>query len=599
MRTRFRHYLKPNFRSESPRHILAFDTETEPDCQPDGTIRHALRFGWSCYLRQNGPGSWRSPVWKRFTTPLEFWSQIDERVQPKTTLYVFCHNTNFDLPVVQCFAQLKKLGWTLTRAVIDGPPTIVVFKEGTRKLVLLDTLNWWRVPLAELGKSVGFRKLPMPPPEASAARWDRYCRRDVEVLCRALRRWLDMLVTEDLGGFASTLAGQAMRTWRHKFMPAQVLIDTDARALPLARAAYLGGRCEIFRQGVIKGKVHGIDINSMYPAVMRGRLFPTQLIGFDDTSPERTFCRYRASSATVGKVLLHTQEPIYPRLIEDRLCFPVGTFWAALAGPELSYAVDHGHVLKFESVAVYQQRELFTDFVDYFYKARMSARAAGDTLLVFFFKILMNSLYGKFGQRGRIWEEAKQTFDLSPRAWVEYDVTTGITHRYRQLAGLIQEKREDSEAFESMPAIAAYVTSYARMELYRLIQLAGWNNVIYCDTDSLFLNDAGLEGVKDRLDSKQLGMAKHEWTSRKVHIRGLKDYSIGKKSKTKGVRKNATWLTDSELVQDGWSGLKGQLRAEDIDNAYTRPVRKHLSRRYTKGTIGQGGKVSPLVLNET
>lgn len=596
---RFAHYIRSNSRSETPRHILCLDTETTPDMQPDGSMRHRLSFGWWCYLRRDAPGKWRLPHWERFYSALSCWRSITELPAEHTTLYIFCHNTNFDLPVTRAFRTLRKLGWKMTRAVIDAPPTIIHFRRGTRKLVLLDTLNWWRVPLSELGESVGVAKLPMPAPDASREAWDIYCKGDVEILCRALIRWLDMLVSEDLGGFASTLAGQAMRTWRHRFMRHPVLIDIHEGALALAREAYLGGRNECFRQGVIEGRVHCIDINSMYPAVMRGRLYPTRLVGLDTARPQATLAKYRASHGTVGKALLRCQEPIYPRIIAGRLCFPVGTFRAALAGPELLYAFDHGHILKLESVAVYEQADIFSEFIDYFYHKRLEAKAAGDALTTYYLKILMNSLYGKFGQRGRVWENSGEAPDDSARAWVEYDVATGKVYKHRQLCGLSQVKSEAGESSDSMPAIAATVTSYARLELYRLILMAGWDNCYYCDTDSLFVNDAGLANLTSMLDSDRLGAAKHEWTSYAVHIRGLKDYTVGDKVKVKGVRRNATWMTDAELVQDGWSGLRGQLRLGDIDNAYTRPVRKRLSRTYTKGSVSGDGRVHPLLLNES
>lgn len=596
---RFRHFIKANARSESPRHLLLFDTETIPICLRDGSIRHRLWFGWLCYQRADGPGKWRKSQWERFTTPRGFWAAVEGYCQPKTTLYVFCHNTNFDIPVVKAFKTLRKLGWKLDRAVIDAPPTIMVFRKDSRRLIVLDTLNWWRVPLAQLGESMKCEKLPMPARDASREAWDTYCKGDVEVIRRAVTQWVDMLVKEDLGGFANTLAAQAMRTWRHKFMPTQVLIDTNVDALALSRAAYLGGRNEMFRQGVIEGESHCIDINSQYPSVMRGRPFPVKLVGFTRTRLESTYLKYRNSHATVARVLLQTSEPIYPRIIDERLCFPVGQFWASLAGPELRYAVDHGHVVRWDCLAVYEQAEIFTKFVDYFYAKRIAAKASGDGLRAYFLKILLNSLYGKFGQRGRVWEESGECDSDIARSWIEYDVATGVIRRCRQLAGLVQVKSEAGEASESFPAIAAYVTSYGRLELFRLILLAGWENVLYCDTDSLFVTPQGLAHVAMVLDPIRLGSPKHEWSTTQLHIRGLKDYTVGEKVKIKGVRKNVTWVNDSTLWQDGWSGLRGQLRNGDLDNAYTRPVKKNLSREYTKGTIGPYGRVLPLRLAES
>lgn len=595
---RHRHYIKGNSKSETPSNAIWFDTETVGIMDPDGSVVNHLWFGWACYQRSRKKGGWCRPEWYRFTNRREFWGWVDSKARSGTCLYMFCHNTNFDLPVLRVFDELRALSWELTRAVIDAPPTILGFRKGRASIKVLDSLNFWRVPLKALGKAVGAEKLGFPDADCGRIAWDEYCRADVEVIRKACLEWWAYLVSHDMGGFAPTLAGQAMRTWRHRHMGSRVLVDDDEDALGLARAAYLGGRNECFRHGRIEGPIYYLDINSMYPSVMRGNPYPCELVGVDRWSPERTFAKFHRTHATIGRVKLSCQESLYPRVVEGRLCFPVGTFWATLAGPELEYAVSHGHVIEWEAVAIYEQAELFTSFVDELYRLRLKYAAEGNVVLAWFIKILMNSLYGKFGQRGMVWEESGRTEEQAARAWTEYDVDSGRIIHHRQLAGLVQTKSEEGEARESVPAIAAYVTSYARMALFRLLQRVGMENAIYCDTDGLFVTVEGYERVRAELSSVDLGAPKLEASAPYVIIRGLKDYDLGGYSKTKGVRANARWLSADEIRQEQWSGLKGQLSRGELHVARVSPLIKKLSRQYTKGTFEPDGTVTPIKLAE-
>jgi len=598
MSRRLRHYIKANSNTEIPSQAIWFDTETKPTTRPDGAEEHSLWFGYACYRRSRAQGDWCSPRWLRFSTPLEFWSWVGSLLRPKTTTYLFCHNTNFDLPVLKAFSLPTKMGWQLIRAVIDGPPTIIVYKHNFASVKILDTLNFWRVPLKELGKDIGLPKLDMPKQTASPKLWEAYGRRDVEIIMKACLDWWGFLIAHDFGGFAPTLAGQAMRTWRHRYMVNRVLIDDNQLALTLSRSAYLGGRNECFAHGRFEGPIYYLDINSMYPSVMKRRPYPCQLVGFDRRRPEATFAKYSETHATVGRVKLSVQESLYPRVIDKRLCFPIGTFWADLAGPELMHAVEEGHVVGWESVAIYEQAELFTGFIDDLYNIRLGYKRADNKVYAYFIKIMMNSLYGKFGQRGMVWEESSRTEDESSKAWVEYDVVTGRIKHCRQLAGLVQTKCEDGEARESFPAIAAYVTSYARLSLANLIGRVGMENTLYCDTDGLFVIEEGYHRVRGSLSDEYLCAPKLEHTAPYVILLGLKDYDLGGRVKVKGVRRTAHWLSETEVLQEQWSGLKGQLSRGDLDNATTRKVKKTLSREYRKGRFLRSGRVAPIVLDE-
>lgn len=609
------HYMRANHGTEIPSHCIWFDCESRPDARVKKETRHILTFGWACYSRRLSSGGWSRGEWVRFTKSVDLYAFIAAHAAPKRKLYVFCHNTSFDLPLTDVFGNMKKQGFDLKGAVIDAPPTILTFadslhvaektrldlhkgrdrkrKHAARTVLMLDTLNLFRMPLAALGKQVGLDKLAMPARNAPQKEWDRYGKRDTEIIRLATIKWFDFILANDLGGFASTLAGQALRAYRHRFMPSPILIDRHDFATPMARDGYYGGRVECFRLGKIPGPLYGYDVNSMFPAVMAQEEFPCRLVRYTSVANVKTLAKALDKYKVMARVTLDTQDAVYPYRTPERLLFPIGTFDTVLATPELIHALDNGHVAAVQAMATYDAAPLFKPFVDFFYDRRRAAADAGDHTAAFLYKILMNSLYGKFGQRGAIWEPQQQIDDLTAKAWVVIDADTGTEYRHRQLGGLLQVQCGEAEARDSMPAIAAHVTACARMMLWRLMEQAGRKNVYYVDTDSLLVNDAGRRRLRGVLDETALGGLKLEGRYEDAEIWGPKDYRFGDKKKTKGVKRTATWTGAHTVKQERWSSLRGLVRTGSVTSPVTRTITKTLAREYKKGDVGKGGWIQP------
>ncbi len=595
---RVAHYLRGNKTSETPQAACWVDTETHPRRRRDGTIEHHLWFGWACYQRRSPREGWCSPEWLRFERASDFWAWLTYRTRPRTRTYLFAHNWSFDGPVLDCFSLPMTMGWKLTRAIIEAPPTVLTYRYDTRTIQALDTLNWWRVSLAQLGESIGVAKLPMPRTHDPQDMWDAYGRQDVEVIRAACHRWWVFLQEYDLGGFAATVAGQSMRAYRHRFMTERILIDDDPRALTLARGSYYGGRVECFTLGRVKGRVSCLDVNSMYPHVMKAERYPTALVGYTDRATLLDLKRWLRDLCVVADVDIETDEPAYAHVIGERLCYPVGRFRERLTTPDLHAALSAGHIARVHSACVYRSALIFVAFVDYFYAQRIAARGRGDRVTDGLLKVVLNSLYGKFGQRGGKWTEDGPAESPNPRIWDELDADTGDIRHYREYGGLRQWRQPAGESRDSHPAIAAHVTAYARRLLWGLICRAGIEHCHYCDTDSLWIDDAGLSRLHSLIDPTRLGALKLEWQSRDCHLWGCKDYRHDREAKTKGVRKAAHWIDPSTVEQERWSSLRGQLRAGNVSIPTTTRTLKHLSRIYAKGLLGKAGRVSPFTLHE-
>lgn len=592
------HLLRPNKSTELPHQFICVDTETDARPLPDGGISHHLRFGWASFQRTLPTGSWSEPDWFRFERGEDFWQWVFLHCRKKTQLYVFAHNWSFDGPVTNLFEYLPDNGWTLGTAVIEGPPVILKWRRDNVTITILDSLNWWRTSLEAIGKSIGVPKMLMPDRGASAGDWDAYCRNDVDVLRRAMLHWFEFLRRYDLGGFAPTLASQALRSFRHRFNAYDVLCDANANALSLARMSLHGGRTEAFRIGRVDEPVQTLDINSMYPSVMRDCDFPTIL---------RLYCRnVRLSELTkwvkdycvVARVDLETKTPEYAHVNEDRLIFPIGRITTALTTPDLIAALEAGHIRKIHEACIYERAPLFREFVDVLYELRCQARERGDGVNTHMLKILMNSLYGKFAQRGDVWEQVDVAATSEVKTWIEVDAETGTLHKLRQFAGIIQERTGETEAMDSHPAIASHVTAYARRRLWDLMLVAGRSNVLYCDTDSLYVVSEGAKRLASHIDPARLGALKDEGTHEWMVIHGLKDYELPGKRVVKGVRRSARWTAPDEVVQERWSSLRGLLRSGSLQAPETHSVTKRLRRQYLKGKVRKDGTVQPFRLAE-
>ncbi|MDR5730667.1 MAG: DNA polymerase [Terriglobia bacterium] len=621
MSKRAPHYLKANSSQDYPQQCIWFDTETELhdvngnvielskwkaarvdsyDPEYDNMeVTHHLKMGYACYERRHHNGKWTDETWLRFTAQSEFWSWVVDRVRPKTKLYLFCHNTSFDLPVLDVFNQLPTYGFTLRSAIIDAPPTILRFGNGSSTIVILDTLNIWRMPLKYLGEAIGLAKLDMPDNNDMGVDWDTYGRRDVEILRAACQNWFSYLQQYDMGGFAPTLASQSMLVFRHKYMKHRIFIDTNPRALTLTREGYYGGRVEAFRIGRYQGEFCALDVNSMYPAVMQGNKYPCKLIAATQYATLSDLNIWLRSYSVCARVLLRTATPFAPVRTKHKLIFPVGQFECILSTPEIRYALEHADILEVREVAVYEHEYLFTEFVDAAQAGKSQAKRDGDTVREFHIKKLANSFYGKWGQSGVKWQEQEWIDDLSCRQWVELDMETGQRIQHRQLGGLRQVKLTDGESRDSFPAIAGHVTAYARMHLWRLIETAGAENVLYCDTDCVLVNEVGRDKLSSEMDDYALGALKIAGRYTQVEQWGAKDYKWDSKTKTKGVRKDAVWLDGWRVEQEQWSGLRGLVRAGTTDAPRTRKIIKSLRRRYSKGEVQADGRVIPHQLNLT
>lgn len=302
-------------------------------------------------------------------------------------------------------------------------------------------------------------------------------------------------------GDSLTIGSTAMKELK-KFHP----YDTFTPAMDKTfREYYFGGRCQCFEVGVIDAAIDTVDLNSSYPFTMKSMLHPVSADHWmtGKIGPQTAFVQWEGEN--------HNAVPIRTKTGLDFTC-PYGVFNTTIH--EFNAGMETGTInpRKILEAVHFKERISFEDFIDHFYTSRLKAKADGDIFHDLFYKLILNSAYGKFAQSPDNFEDSiiLPFGDIAPE---EYEIK--FTHgKYA-----IWSKPSDKKTYFNV-ATAASITGGSRATLLR--GLAKCDRPLYCDTDSIFYVGA-FDGHQD---AKQLGAWKHEYTGSQMAIAGKKLYAL-------------------------------------------------------------------------
>jgi hypothetical protein len=594
------HYLSKNRFVETPTNVLIVDTESNIIAKDDFETQ-TFRLGYAIHLRKSR-NQWIEHGYELKTID-DFWKLLDKLNYAKTKLYVFAHNMAYDYAILKLDTYISSRRLEITMRVIDS---VFIIKAGG--LEFLSSTNYYRQTLKELGIIFGLSKMDSPDFEkVSDEKLMTYCIRDTQVLTTIIKQHIAFVISNDLGSFKPTIAGQAMTAFRHRFMHDDLLVHNEPDILLMEKQSYRGGRCEAFRIGTFHD-VTCLDINSMYPYVMKSFSFPTKLISpkisFD--VPESKIRKAIEENIFIlADCYVVLKEPCIA-LKSEKLLFPIGKIHCVLTSPEIEFLLnnpDCGTILSFDECVFYQTASIFSEYVDFFYHLKCESENEAIRAMA---KVMLNSLYGRFGMRGHSESKLmpdsfeKTTFlDIMLKNDI-LEIDDGNYGKYVKLGDDIYhvQKRDGDYARDSIPIIASAVTAYARMMLWKLIQKAGRKNVIYVDTDSLFVTSEGLDNLNDEIEPSGLGKLKVE-KSGTCTIKGCKDYTFNGKIKLKGVKHDAKKISDDTYIQSQFETKHRRYSEGTKDGiVIVRQVKKKLSRNYDKGIVAMNGDVSPIVFDD-
>lgn len=195
---------------------------------------------------------------------------------------------------------------------------------------------------------------------------------------------------------------------------------------------------------------------------------------------------------------------------------------------------------------------LFSDYIDYWYDIKRSSKQEGNKGMEYIAKLMLNSLYGKFGMK------------LVGKSKIPY---------YDEENKIVRYKLSDEEERPGVYLpVATFITSYCRDKIIRSAN-AVYDRFIYGDTDSLHI--LGLEDAPQiEVDEFELGKFKKEST----FIRG------------RFVRQKTYYEVDEDGLHIKCAGMPKAMKAtvQEMD-FYAGAVFE----------IGEGSRFSPKLVNKT
>jgi len=590
------HILKREKSLAVPRHMVFFDTESRIREMADGSTEHTLRLGWACYWRRAYAEHKEREDWHEFRDCESFWSWLFSHTQDRMKLWVIARNVGFDFTVVDGWHYLREAGYKLTFFYGKGGTCIISVKNGRKSIVFLDSLNWFRESLAATGERIGIPKMEVDFATVDDKELSVYCKNDVLIEYRNFQSFQRFLDENKVGRLCYTKGSTAMSAYLLRHYNVPIYIHNNKEAIEIERESYRGGRVECFYIGEPKcGPYYVVDVNSLYPYVMREYEYPTQYVKqvYDCTPLEVT--EYLKRYAIVGRCIIDTKEPVYA-IKSKRTTFPIGRMKAALCTPEIEYACNANHLVTLVHGVLYEKANIFRSFVSYFYDMRKRFKAEGNKEYQEFCKYLMNTLYGKFGQKAETWRKIGECPNEPDRVEFIIDAQANGIRKLRYVMGVCEELVRYGESFDSFPAIASHVTAYGRMVLWSLMQKAGKGHYFYCDTDSLIVDATGLKHLEDELSDTELGKLKMEQRTEKLILYGPKDYVTDGKTVIKGIRKTAVEIATGVYEQERWPSLAGRLHDGTTKPYTVQKTIKRLNRDYQKGIVTDSGWVDPFVV---
>jgi len=450
---------------------------------------------------------------------------------PKENYVLYFHNLKFDGEYI--FSYLLENGYTCIKDKKDREDktftclisdtgqfySIEIFfetknKKHINKVTIYDSLKILNFSVDQIAKdfNLPIRKLELDyklKREVGHILTDEeidYIKNDVTIMAMAL----DIMFKEDLTKM--TIGSDALSNYKkinfnfNKYFPILPYeIDKDIRQ------SYKGGFT--YLNDCYKEKETGsgivLDVNSLYPSVMMYEKLPFgDPIYFEGKYEEDILyplyiqtisCSFKIKEGKIPTIQIKNNMSFIPNEYIKSSEGDIVTL--TLTNVDLELFFNHYDVdfLKYHSGWKFRSiKGLFTDYINYWSDKKIQSKKDGNSALYRIAKLMLNSLYGKFG--------------LNPNVRSKYPILED---------GVVKYKMYPMETREPIYIpIASFITSYARFKTITTSQKIkeysinkyGKDFYVYSDTDSIHCLFDSDEELKDfiEIDDYKLGAWKLE-----------------------------------------------------------------------------------------
>lgn len=620
---RYRHFLEPLQPRPGVRNVLCLGVSGTVGPDPrGGRARIETLRSWCLILLQRRKRSWDQSARGYGTDPREFWDLLFEIASQVRVRWALCYGGTRVASLLRLWEEIEDgrivIGRPLRgRAGMGGGAVPDLRPHGGGRPTGPDSPDVPRVPLPAAGGA----SLEDPPficplqaadSGAGITLWDVAnwgcptgpLSAEAEEAAERVAAWWESLchltTCHSLPGPAPAPGAWSMEAFRQSSYSGGIYMHTHSAALDLEAASYYGGRCEARRIGPVPSEAVMLDRRSAYLYACWASSVPVALERYHPNTEGRIPPAVTGDRGIIARVRVVTQRPVAPCRVGGDIIYPVGRFWTVLCGPELELAEDDGRIDRWGPWAEYRMDYALRSWALKLAAVREDADRNGNRAVAAAIKTAGLALVGKLGQRRRRWERWEPG---DGRLWYGESwgrQANGQPGHYRWIAGQCYLSVDRGWATDANPAMAAWITSWARVSLWRTACQLGLDRVYYLDTDC-WITDAECQDMAAEIGTEgPYGLGRIELRHGPAHceIHGIKHYRIGSKIVQAGIPRGmlvedqesgAHWFLPSAGEQIGRGGRPG---VEWIPGSGQAPG------RYRHGTVQEDGRVVPLALWE-
>jgi hypothetical protein len=309
-----------------------------------------------------------------------------------------------------------------------------------------------------------------------------------------------------------TLPSLAFAIFRSNFLVENTIPQLSGKIGSDIRMSYTGGAVDVYIPENKEGtKVYCYDVNSLYPSQMYEQLMPIgtptyfkgDIRAIDENAFGFFYCKITAPD-NLNHPILQTHVKTSNGM---RTIAPLGTWEDILFSLEMDNAIKLGYEIEILWGYKFEKDIIFKDYVETLYALRLNYPSSDP--LNYIAKILLNSLYGRFGMDDNFSEvniinkDYYQDFQNKYLDRISDEVKLGDYYLVK-VEGLLNEN--DERTHNISVGIASAITAYARIHMSQFKNNPDFN-LYYTDTDSAYTDSP----MPDHLvNSKVLGKLKLE-----------------------------------------------------------------------------------------
>lgn len=279
------------------------------------------------------------------------------------------------------------------------------------------------------------------------------------------------------------------------------------------RRRFKAGVTEIDCPRLGKYKPKGLivyDANSLYPYVMAEFDYPYGTAKVvQEGSPEEKMAAFRDARAAghlfIAEVTMDAGNQRYPltphRDENGSVRYPAGEFTGVYTSVDIDEAISQGYVVKAVArMTLWEKRcNMFRGIIEHLYRSRAAYKSQGNSF-EYVLKIVLNSMYGKFRETVKSAATFAQQPELRGRRVLGKPLP--LPNGQTRVTMAIPNARSRKPTY-----IAAFILSYSKLHMNKLIRKLGPENIFYGDTDSIV---ATIESGRDIKTAEGLGEFKND-----------------------------------------------------------------------------------------